>query len=294
VVEALIKAGAFDRLHPKGLDGRSELLASVGLAFDYADTQAAHADQGGLFDMFDDGGDGHGSSTQEPEYTAAETWDVKTRLTHEKVAIGYYFSGHLFDQVGAEVRQFVRREVADVSDSRDPQMLAGIVSDLRIVNGQRGRVAIFKLDDKSGAIEAVVNEELLGSHATLLKDDELLVLQGKAQPDRFSGGLRFNVLQIWDLPTARCRHARYLRVPVEGAAPPIEQLLRDHPAKRITTAEGELVQGTPLRLVVQRPGAIGEIDLGEAARFYPSDNALALWQRATQGASVLVYAPEVA
>jgi DNA polymerase III subunit alpha len=27
-------------------------------------------------------------------------------------------------------------------DSREPQVLAGIVSDLRIINGQRGKVAI--------------------------------------------------------------------------------------------------------------------------------------------------------
>ena len=47
VVEALIKAGAFDALHAE----RSMLLASVGLALDWADTQAAHADQGGLFDF---------------------------------------------------------------------------------------------------------------------------------------------------------------------------------------------------------------------------------------------------
>ena len=46
-VEALIKAGAFDALHAE----RASLLASVALAFDWADTQAAHADQGGLFDF---------------------------------------------------------------------------------------------------------------------------------------------------------------------------------------------------------------------------------------------------
>ncbi len=293
VVEALIKAGAFDLLHPKGIEGRAELLASVGLAFEYADTQAAHASQGGLFDMF---GDGHGSSTQEPEYNAAEAWDVKTRLGHEKVAIGYFFSGHLFDQVGAEIRQFVKREVADVSDSRDPQMLAGVITDLRIVNGQRGKVAIFKLDDKSGAIEAVVAEDLLNANQALLKDDEVVLLQGKAQPDRFSGGLRFNVLQIWDLPSARCRHARYLRVPVSGRAAaqlaPLETLLRDFPAKRLATPEGETVQGTSVRLRLERPGAVGEIDLGESARFYPSDPALAMWRQISQGGCELVYAAE--
>ena len=52
-VEALVKAGAFDAL----VADRASLLASVGLAFDWADTQQANALQVGLFDM----GDAHGS-----------------------------------------------------------------------------------------------------------------------------------------------------------------------------------------------------------------------------------------
>jgi len=80
VLEALIKAGAFDALHPD----RASMLASVGLALDWADTQAAHADQGGLFDFADDGEDQHGASTQEPALIAAETWSIKERLTLEK------------------------------------------------------------------------------------------------------------------------------------------------------------------------------------------------------------------
>ncbi|MEQ1805800.1 MAG: DNA polymerase III subunit alpha, partial [Burkholderiaceae bacterium] len=50
-VESLIKAGAFDSL----CRDRASLLASVGLAFDFAETQAANANQGGLFDF--DAGD---------------------------------------------------------------------------------------------------------------------------------------------------------------------------------------------------------------------------------------------
>src|SRR5262249_57688256 len=92
-----------------------------------------------------------------------------------------------------------KRRNADIVDSREPQLLAGIVSDLRVVNGQRGRVAIFKLDDKSEAIEAVANEDVLNAHKELLKDDELVIVQGKVQPDRFSGGLRLNVQPPCDL-----------------------------------------------------------------------------------------------
>jgi len=130
VLEALIKAGAFDALHPD----RASMLASVGLALDWADSQAAHADQGGLFDF---GDDTHGASTQEPALVAAEPWNIKERLTLEKTALGFYLSGHLFDQSADEVRRFARRRIADLMDSREPQLLAGIVSDLRVVNGQR-------------------------------------------------------------------------------------------------------------------------------------------------------------
>ena len=94
-VEALIKAGAFDAQNPH----RASLLASVGLAFEFADSQAAHADQGGLFDF----ADSHAASTQEPALVDAPMWDVKERLTQEKTAIGFYLSGHLFDQVEVEV-----------------------------------------------------------------------------------------------------------------------------------------------------------------------------------------------
>ena len=195
VVEALIKAGAFDTLQPR----RSALLASVALAFEYADTLAANADQGGLFDF----GDSHAASTNEPDLVPTEDWTTKEQLTLEKTAIGFYLTGHLFDEHEREVRRFAKR-IGDLQDSREPQMVAGILSELRIINGQRGRVAIFKVDDKTDAIEAVANQDVLDAHKDLIKDDELVVIQGKVQTDRFSGGLRLNVQQVMSLAAARC------------------------------------------------------------------------------------------
>ena len=284
VVEALVKSGAFDALHPD----RACMLASVALALDWADSQAAHADQGGLFDF--GGDDDHGASTQEPPLLAAETWSIKERLTLEKGALGFYLSGHLFDQSATEVRRFAKRQIADLLDSREPQLLAGIVTDLRIINGQRGRVAIFKLDDKSEAIEAVANEDLLNANKDLLKDDELIIVQGKVQPDRFSGGLRLTVASVWDLASARCRFGKYLRVSVNGSVPPVAEVLRDFPSRRLVTEHGDLPQGLTVRLELNREAASGELDLGEAARFYPTDAAIDRWRAgAHHGKAVVVY-----
>jgi DNA polymerase-3 subunit alpha len=288
-VEALIKAGAFDSLQLN----RAALVASIDRAFEFASATAANANQGGLFDMGD--GDDHGSSTQEPDLVETTPWGVKEQLTLEKTAIGFYLSGHLFDEVAREIRNFIRRPLDEMGDSRDPQLLAGIVTDFRVINGQRGKLGLFKLDDNTAVIEARADEALINANRNLLKDDELVIVMGKLQNDRFSGGLQLTVQQVWDLPTARCRFGKYLRVAVNGTAPDIHQLVKEFPAHREMAEEGELVRGLPVRLSVERRdpeggGVSAELQLGDAARFFPSDAALASWQaQADQGNAVIVY-----
>jgi len=285
-IEALVKAGAFDLLHADGQQGRAALLASVGLAMDWAEAQAANALQVGLFDM----GDAHGSSSTEPALVSVPVWDVRERLLHEKAALGFFLSGHLFDAWRDEVRRFVRQPIADLVDSREPQLLAGIVSDPRSVSGQRGKVLIFKLDDGSEAVEAVAPDELFEARRDLAAEDQLVIVQGKLQPDRFSGGLRLNITSVWDLPAARARFGKYLSVALNGGTPPVADVLRLWPAKRVASDHGDLVQGLPLRFMLQRPGAVAQLDLGEGARFWPCDEALARWRSVAQGgAAAVVY-----
>ncbi len=285
-VEALIKAGAFDSLHMN----RASLSASVDRAFDFAAATLANAHQGGLFDMMGD--DDHGSSTQEPDLVEMTPWGIKERLMFEKAAVGFYLSGHLFDAVEREVRQFVRRKIDDLIDSREPQLLAGIVSDIKIINGQRGKVAIFKLDDKTLAMEATADENLINSARHILKEDELIIVMAKMQMDRFSGGFRLKMEQIWDLPTARCRFGKYLRVAVNGRAPEVARLVQAFPPQREMTDQGELVRGLPVRLALSRQGegiaARAEVQLGEQAKFFPTDAALASWMAQAEGGQAVI------
>ena len=131
---------------------------------------------------------------------------------------------------------------------------------------------------------------------------------GKAQPDRFSGGMQFTITQLWDLEQARCRFGRYLRVALKADAtspgPDVAQLLREFPAQREMTEQGELVRGLLVRFALERlpagadapegvaaeEGAYAELQLGDAARFYPSDAALARWRsQADAGRAVIAY-----
>jgi DNA polymerase-3 subunit alpha len=143
-VEALIKAGAFDSLQLN----RAALAAAIDLGFEFAAAHEANLNQGGLFDMLDDAG----SSTQEPE--------LPSHALGRQGAPDVREDRHRLLPVGPpvrrgerEVRQFARRPLAELVDSREPQLLAGIVGDLRIINGQRGKLALFKLDDKSAGLD---------------------------------------------------------------------------------------------------------------------------------------------
>ena len=291
-VEALIKAGAFDNIQLN----RASLLASVDRAFDFGAAALANANQGGLFDM--GGEDDHGSSTQEPDLVDALPWGVKERLTHEKTAVGFYLSGHLFDEVALEVRRFAKRQIEDLIDTREPQLLAGIITDFRVINGQRGKLALFKLDDKSGMIEARADEALINAHRHLLKDDELVIVMGKQQPDRFSGGMQLTVTQIWDLEQARCRFGKYLRVDVNlatgGKTPDVARMLREFPPVREMSEHGELIRGLAVRLAVacqdDSGAATADIVLDEGAKFFPTQAALAAWRvQADQGKASIIY-----
>ncbi|MDB5958631.1 DNA polymerase III subunit alpha [Ramlibacter sp.] len=283
-VEALVKAGAFDTLH---LD-RAVLVASIDRGFDFAAAQDANANQGGLFDL--GGEDSHGASTQQPDLVEVTPWGVKERLSQEKTALGFYLSGHLFDEVEREVRRFCKRRIEELVDTREQLLLAGIVTDLRVINGQRGKLALFKLDDKTDVIEAAADESVFNPHRAWFKDDELVLVQAKLQPDRFSGGFRLNVQQIWDLATARCRFGKYLKVAVNGSAPDIERLVREFPPKKEMTEQGELLRGLTVRLEVLREQARVELQLGEQAKFYPTDAALASWMaQAHGGQAQIVY-----
>jgi DNA polymerase-3 subunit alpha len=240
------------------------------------------------------GDDAHGSSTQEPDLVDAIPWGIKERLTQEKTAVGFYLSGHLFDEVAGEVRKFVRTQIDELLDSREPQVLAGIISDFRVINGQRGKLGLFKLDDKSGMIEASADEALLNTYRNQLKEDEFVVMMGRLQMDHFSGGLRVKVQQVWDLAGARCRFGKYLHIAMGDAQPDVRRLVSEFPPHKEETESGDILHGLRVRMGVRcqsdAGGAVAELQLGEGSRFFPTDAALAAWSaQAGSGTTTVVY-----
>ena len=120
----------------------------------------------------------------------------------------------------------------------------------------------------------------------MLAEDELIIVSGKVQNDRFSGGLRLTVLQVWSLAAARARFGKYFCVPVRGSLPPVQELMRLWPPRRVETEQGTVTQGLKVLthhfLNGEHAGAEFKIELGEDSRFWPCDEALARLSPASQ------------
>ena len=281
--EALIKAGALDSLERN----RASLLASVERAMEYAAAQAANVHQVGLFDM---GENMHGASTQEPDLVAAMPWGVRERLMHEKAALGFFMSGHLFDEHAAEARALAPTELAALGQTRDPVLVVGLVSDVRPITTARGRMVVLAIEDNSASVEVMLGEDLWLSRRQWLREDEWVVLQATAQTDRGGGQLRVRAQALWSLPQARCRFGKYLRVEVNGHMPDVAELVREFPPQREPSDEGELVRGLGVQLHLTRGGAACDLQLDERAHFYPTDEALRRWAaQAANACAAVVY-----
>ena len=205
-IEALIKAGALDGLHPHGRMGRAQSVAAAGLAVQAADDAETHAHQAGLFG---EAGEDTGSALELPP---AAPYTERQALLEEKLALGYCFSGSLFDEVAKEVRRFAPTPLAAALPGREPVWLAGVVVDSRAQMTRRGMMRVVDLDDGSGRMEVTVFNELYESRRSVLKVDEPLIVSAKVEHDEYSGSLRGSAVEILTLADARTRYAKGVRL----------------------------------------------------------------------------------
>jgi DNA polymerase III subunit alpha len=204
VLEAMVRAGCLDSLEAN----RAALLASVGRALEAAERAAASAGQANLFGSAQEAG-GQGF-----ELVAARPWVERERLAQEKLALGFYFSGHLFTEFEREARRIATTRLADLKQSRETLRICGIVISVRQQNTRRGRMCIVLLDDGSAQLEVAVFSELFERRRALLKEDNLLFVTGRARYDEFAQRLAVSADELMDLAQARAAAAAALRIEV--------------------------------------------------------------------------------
>jgi DNA polymerase-3 subunit alpha len=244
VLEALIRAGALDCIDPR----RARLFASAGIALESAEQASQAAMQNSLF-----GGDA-ADAAPAIALNEAPDWDQKRQLLEEKQALGYYFSGHPFSIYAREVEPLVRTRLANLQPSNQSVTVAGIVNSVRVTQGRRGRMAVVQLDDGTARVEATVFNELFDANRALLKEDALLIVEGRPQHDDFTGGIRVSVDKLLDLAAARQKFARGVKLVCNGGSDGarLRELLAPY-------RNG----GVPVSVIYSNRDAQCRIDLGE-------------------------------
>ena len=246
-IEALVRSGAFDKINPD----RAVMLATVGKAMDGAEQAQQSASQVSLF--------GEETGTDTPhEMVSVPAWDERRKLMEEKAALGFYLSGHLFHAYGKEVRRFAKNALSNLRAAREPQMLAGIIAATRTMMTKRGKMIFIVLDDGTAQVEVSVFNELYEQNRHLLKDDSLLILQGKVSEDSYTGGLRVVADKLMDLPAVRAQFAKVLRLSMNGIsnAAHLKTLLAPY---RVTAEQG----ACPVVIQFHNTDAQCEVKLGD-------------------------------
>jgi len=252
-IESLIRAGAMDCFNVD----RAILLASVSFAMEVAGQEAAAANQVSLF-----GGD-DSDLVAPPEYVKATPWTDRQKLAEEKIALGYYLSGHMFDSYAQEVRRFAKTRLKDLEPSRDPRMLCGVITGVRTQMTQRGKILIVALDDKTGVVEVTVYNEVFEANKNIFKEDEFLMVVGKVSEDRFNGGLRITAEKVFDIAASRIHYGHKLEMDLACTASTAKLAEVLAPYKN--------PDGLPVSLRIKPQNVDCIVQLGDEWRVAPSD-----------------------
>jgi len=267
VIESLVRAGAFDSVD----EHRARLFASVGIAMAAADQESRAAAQVSLFS--DEAAPVGGVAMVD-----AAPWDERLRLQNEKLALGFYYSGHPFHYYEREFASFVstrldRFQAPPPEEGARTQLMAGVVESVRVQRTGNGRMMVMVVSDGTASQEVVVYDEVLNQHRNLVKEDAVVLIEAKVRSFRRGGDngessvfVRIAAERIFDLAGARERFGRSLRLAMNGAADAsrLKQLLEPY-------------RNGALKVCVAYTSAKAqaEFDLGEDWKVRPDDALIA-------------------
>ncbi|ASF47857.1 DNA polymerase III subunit alpha [Methylovulum psychrotolerans] len=214
VLEALVKAGAFDEFNPCRASHFAELPTALRVAEQHGKMALT-----GQNDLFGLAVSAEATDATETYTTPVEPWSEKAKLDAEKAILGLYLSGHPIDQYAVELRQFTNGTLAGVQEtaerSRGPLTvrIAGLVVDLRVRQTKSGKTIVsVMLDDRTARLECTLFGEVYERYREVVLRDTLLVVEGALSMDSYANALRMTVEKALDIGQARSAFARSLQV----------------------------------------------------------------------------------
>jgi len=213
VVEALVKAGAFDGF---GVS-RERLLAAIDAAMD-AGSRLARAKASGQVPLF--GGDqGSGSVPRDAYPAGVEEWSEGERLAHEREALGFYLTGHPLSRHVEDLEGLATHTSRAVQGAAAGSEVAvgGMMAGVSRRKTRKGdTMAIFSIEDLEGGVEVVVFPELYGRSQALFMEEAPVLVTGRVEVDE----ARVRIIASDMAALSEARQSRtgsvHVRVPMAG------------------------------------------------------------------------------
>ncbi|MBI4510104.1 MAG: DNA polymerase III subunit alpha [Deltaproteobacteria bacterium] len=216
VVEALIKAGAFDGLGKKLKLNRAKVFAALETALERA-AQAQKDRKSGQRSLFGLAPMAAATTVNGETYQPLEEWPPKQLLAFEKECLGFYITGHPLDRFQGDISRYANANTSELEGlaDRDQEVsVGGVVTEYKDkpTKSGNGRVAFFNLEDQYGKVEVVVFPKVFEKVHSILTSDEPLLCTGKIKDegDAEKADLRF----ILDgaIPLAHARAQKTTRI----------------------------------------------------------------------------------
>ncbi|HEY2728793.1 MAG TPA: DNA polymerase III subunit alpha [Polyangia bacterium] len=201
VLEALVKAGAFDGVAQQNGVSRARFFCAIDMATERAAEAQRERESGqtSLLSLFgggapakkngasngnganaSNGANGHGLF--DDKYPDGDEWMPKELLAYEKESLGFYISGHPLDRFAGEIKRFTNATARNCFEKgeRAEVILAGVVTSYqeRPMKNGSGKYAFMTLEDHTGQVEYIVNSKKVDDHRDLLSGDEPLLVTG--------------------------------------------------------------------------------------------------------------------
>jgi DNA polymerase-3 subunit alpha len=215
VVECLVRAGAFDSLHPE----RGALLADLDRLVEQATRERAALASGQQF-LF--ALDGSGEAPPPPAPVPAPGHSDET-LQGERATLGFYLSGHPLDRWRPVLRELRASQVAELPElaaaGGDHAVVGGLVSGLKVRPIKDGRnrgkrMASFQVEDQTGTVRAVAFADAYTKLERLLADGSALLFTAALRPSD-AEHVELGVEEATPLEGIEARKASALRILVD-------------------------------------------------------------------------------
>jgi DNA polymerase-3 subunit alpha len=181
VLEALIKAGAFDKLG----GGRAQMMAGLERAMESGAGLQADK-QAGQMNFFGQMAGGNDYSKDHKRLPEVAPWPEPQMLAYEKEVLGFYVTSNPLSHHAETINIYSTQNSSQLAEANGEKqiIIGGMITKIRFNLTKTGRnagskMAVFTLEDLQGQVEVVMFPDVLNEYGHILVQDAVVFVKGK-------------------------------------------------------------------------------------------------------------------